>query len=124
MTPVLPELRGLPPGVVLDGELVAWRGKVPYFPNVCRRVLNRDMSIRLRYVAFDVLRADGMDITSRPYRERRSELTGLRLDGPYWTTSETFSDGAALYSAVCGQDSKESSQSGWTVATGRASVAG
>jgi hypothetical protein len=41
MTPVLPELRKLPTGLVLDGELVAWRGREPYFPLVCRRVLNR-----------------------------------------------------------------------------------
>jgi bifunctional non-homologous end joining protein LigD len=32
MTPVLPELRKLPTGLVLDGELVAWKGKVPWFP--------------------------------------------------------------------------------------------
>jgi len=35
MTPVLPEFRGLPRGLVLGGELVAWRGGVPYFPLVC-----------------------------------------------------------------------------------------
>jgi len=47
MTTVLPEPRGVPSGLVLDGELVAWRGSVPYFPQVCRRVLNRDMSVPL-----------------------------------------------------------------------------
>jgi bifunctional non-homologous end joining protein LigD len=47
MTPVLPELRALPSGLVLDGELVAWKGSQPYFPLVCRRVLNRDMSVPL-----------------------------------------------------------------------------
>ena len=41
MTSVLPELRGLPSGLVLDGELVAWKGSEPYFPLVCRRVLKR-----------------------------------------------------------------------------------
>jgi ATP-dependent DNA ligase len=29
MTPVLPELRKLPTGLVLDRELVAWKGRVP-----------------------------------------------------------------------------------------------
>ena len=53
MTPVLPELRALPAGLVLDGE-VAWKGSEPHFPLVCRRVLNRDMSIPLTYVIFDV----------------------------------------------------------------------
>lgn len=28
MTPVLPELRSLPTGLVLDGELVAWQGEI------------------------------------------------------------------------------------------------
>jgi bifunctional non-homologous end joining protein LigD len=40
MTSVLPELQALPSGLVLDGELVAWKGSEPYFPLVCRRVLN------------------------------------------------------------------------------------
>ena len=35
MTTALPELRGLPGGLVLDGELVAWKGSEPYFPHVC-----------------------------------------------------------------------------------------
>jgi hypothetical protein len=46
MTGVLPELRDLPPGLVLDGELVTWKKSQPYFPLICRRVLNRDMTIR------------------------------------------------------------------------------
>jgi hypothetical protein len=40
MTLVLPELQRLPAGLVLDRELVAWKGRQPWFPNVCRRVLN------------------------------------------------------------------------------------
>ena len=42
MTLVLPELNALPTGLVLDGELVAWKGSQPYFLLICRRVLNRD----------------------------------------------------------------------------------
>jgi len=44
MTPVLTELSALPEGLLLDGELVAWKGSEPYFPLVCRRVLNRGQS--------------------------------------------------------------------------------
>jgi len=101
MTPVLPELRGLPSGLMLDGELVAWKGSEPYFPLVCRRVLNRDMSVPLTFVVFDVLRCDGDDLTDVPYRERRAVLDGLALNGTAWTTSETFEDGPALFAAVC-----------------------
>jgi bifunctional non-homologous end joining protein LigD len=101
MTPVLPELAALPTGVVLDGELVAWKGSEPYFPLVCRRVLNRDASITLTFVVFDVLRCAGEDVTAKPYEERRRLLVSLALDGPSWTTSETFADGPSLYRAVC-----------------------
>jgi bifunctional non-homologous end joining protein LigD len=101
MTPVLPELRALPAGLVLDGELVAWKDSEPYFPLVCRRVLNRDMSIPLTFVVFDLLRQKGVDLTSQPYRDRRRKLERLQMDGPAWTTSETFDDGRALFTAVC-----------------------
>ena len=101
MTSVLPELRGLSAGLVLDGELVAWRNSEPYFPLVCRRVLNRDMSIPLTFVIFDVLRQKGVDLTTQPYSERRRRLERLKLDGPAWTTSERFDDGRALFTAVC-----------------------
>ena len=101
MTSLIPELADLPTGLVLDGELVAWRDQVPCFPDVCRRVLNRDASILLTYVVFDLLRMDGIDMMSTSFRERRSALERLTLNGPGWITSETFTDGAALYQAVC-----------------------
>ena len=101
MTPVLPELRALPAGLVLDGELVAWKGSEPYFPLVCRRVLNRDMSVPLTFVIFDVLRRDGVDLTSRPYDRTPAGARELKLDGQAWTTCERFDDGRALFTAVC-----------------------
>jgi hypothetical protein len=41
------------------------------------------------------------DTTTRSYAERRGELEKLGLDGPAWTTCETFDDGRALFTAVC-----------------------
>jgi len=73
----------------------------PYFPLVCRRVLNRDITVPLTFVIFDLLRSDGVDLTSRPYLERREELEALKLDGHASTTCERFDDGRALFSAVC-----------------------
>jgi bifunctional non-homologous end joining protein LigD len=55
----------------------------------------------MTFVVFDVLRRDGVDLTSQPYLERRQELEGLSLDGPAWTTCERFDDGRALFTAVC-----------------------
>ena len=101
MTPVLPELRALPDGLVLDGELVAWKGTEPNFPLVCRRILHHDMSVPLTFVIFDLLRRDGVNLTGRPYDERRSELGQLGLDGIGWATTEAFDDGQALFAAVC-----------------------
>jgi bifunctional non-homologous end joining protein LigD len=101
MTTVLPELRGLPAGLVLDGELVAWKGSEPHFPHICRRVLNRDMSVPMTFVIFDLLRCHERDLTRQTYEERRHELVKLGLDGSTWTTCEAFEDGRALYAAVC-----------------------
>jgi len=101
MTSALPELQNLPSGLVLDGELVAWQGGDPYFPALCRRMLNGDTSIRVTYVVFDLLGLDGTDLTQRPYDERRTLLGDLDLEGSYWNVTEVFDDGRALYDAVC-----------------------
>jgi bifunctional non-homologous end joining protein LigD len=101
MTSALPELQNLPSGLVLDGELVAWQGGDPYFPALCRRMLNGDTSIRLTYIIFDLLGFDGTDLTQRPYQERRSLLEEIDFEGPYWNVTEVFQDGCALYAAVC-----------------------
>ena len=101
MTDALPELHAMPQGLVLDGELVAWKGRDPYFPALCRRILNGDTSIRLTYLVFDLLGLDGTDLTGRPYAERRSLLEQLDLVGPHWNVTEVFDDGHALWEAVC-----------------------
>jgi len=69
-------------------------GGEPYFPFICRRVLNGDMSIPMTFVIFDVLRRDGIDLTSAPYCERRQILAELGRDGRAWTTSGYSMTGA------------------------------
>jgi bifunctional non-homologous end joining protein LigD len=101
MTALLPELRGLPAGLVLDGEVVAWRDGDPYFPDVCARVLNRDASIPITFVAFDVLRIDGKNMMDASLEERRAALVRLPLRPPVSVVAETFADGAALFDGVC-----------------------
>ena len=100
MTEALPELRGIPKGLVLDGELVAFN-KVgdPNFPLLSKRILNRDTSVPIQFMIFDVLAADGESITSWSYARRRDRLERLGLDGPAWITPDTFDDGGALYAA-------------------------
>ena len=102
MTEALPELRGLPNGLVLDGELVAFnKAGDPHFPLLSKRILNRDTSVPIQFMIFDVLAADGESITSWSYAKRRDRLEQLGLDGPAWMTPDTFDDGHALYDAVC-----------------------
>ena len=55
----------------------------------------------LTFVIFDLLRREGVDLTSSPYLERRQDLERLKLDGGAWTTCERLDDGRALLTAVC-----------------------
>ena len=82
MTSTLPELRRLAPDLVLDGELIGWKGREPWFPNECRRVLNYDLSVQIPYIVFDLLRINRTDLTERTFAERRDILAGLGLDAP------------------------------------------
>ncbi len=101
MTALLPELAALPPGLVLDGELVALRRGCPHFPDVCRRLLQRDASVPLTFAVFDVLALDGKRTTPRPYSKRRRLLERLELGRGPWFLTPTFDDGEALFAAVC-----------------------
>jgi bifunctional non-homologous end joining protein LigD len=103
MTPLLPDLRSLPTGLVLDGELVAFDNGVPHFPHLTRRLLRGDHSVAVTFVAFDVLHADGHDLIGSRHHARRAVLESLPLKDLHCTTSDTFDDGHALYQAVCEQ---------------------
>jgi ATP-dependent DNA ligase len=95
-------LADLPVKAVLDGELVAFGsdGK-PDFERVCERMLHRHAEIPLTFIAFDLLRLDGRDLTRQPHRERRRTLEELELVDARWRVPEAFDDGRALWSAVC-----------------------
>jgi bifunctional non-homologous end joining protein LigD len=102
MTPLLPELEDLPPGLVLDAELVAFNADGdPDWPRLCQRVLHGARAIRLQLVVFDLLAESGLCLLARPYAERRARLESLRLEGSAWMTPQAFDDGDALYAAVC-----------------------
>jgi bifunctional non-homologous end joining protein LigD len=93
-----PELRTLeiPDGVVLDGELVAFdEGGRPSFSMIQTRV-------PVNLVVFDVL-FHGVDVTSRPYVERRALLESLRLGPPIIVPEPTPTHGTVLYEAVRAQ---------------------
>jgi bifunctional non-homologous end joining protein LigD len=100
MTGRVPELQELPPGLVLDGELVAFREGNPWFPDLCARILHGHHYIPVVFVVFDLLRQDGDSLLQRPYRERRQLLEDLNLHNSVCHTSPTFDDGPALMKTV------------------------
>ena len=101
MTEKLPELRYLPSGLVLDGELVAWKKGAPHWPLLTRRILNGDRTVAITFMAFDLLELDGKSLLNTPLAARRSLLESLDLNCSYWMTPETFADGPELFVAVC-----------------------
>ena len=81
MSDRVPELRELPPGLVLDGELVAFNDAgAPHWPLVVERVLHGNTAIPLTFVAFDLLRVDGHNLTCNPWSQRRTLLDGVWVD--------------------------------------------
>jgi bifunctional non-homologous end joining protein LigD len=102
--PELDVLSGLP-DVLLDGEVIAMdaAGR-PSFPALAERihVLDRRRAKALSrkapvtFVAFDVLRLYGVDLTGRTFAERRATLERLDLPAGLVTVSPLYDDGAAL----------------------------
>jgi DNA ligase-1 len=74
----------LPDGVVLDGEILAWReGVVRPFAELQQRLGRKQLTravlerVPVRFVAFDLLEEHGEDLRALPLRERRARLQSL-----------------------------------------------
>jgi bifunctional non-homologous end joining protein LigD len=88
---------------LLDGEIVAFEDGRPSFGRLQSRMHLRGKSDVARaaldcpvtFVVFDVLRRFGVDLTARPYLERRATLERFTADHPDWTLSPSFDDGPA-----------------------------
>ncbi|AVZ77662.1 DNA ligase [Streptomyces lunaelactis] len=69
----------LPPGIVLDGELCAYRDGRLNFTDLLRSHSDRKLSgVPVSYIAFDILAVPGRDVRALPLRERW-ELLGAAL---------------------------------------------
>lgn len=86
--PELGFLAELPPGLVLDGELVVLKDGRPSFADVLareqargeRRIRQLTATNPAGYVVFDVLWAEGVSVMDRPLRERRALLETVCAD--------------------------------------------
>jgi len=92
----------LPEGVVLDGELVAWRdGAIRPFSDLQQRIGRKKLSpailtsVPVRFLAYDLLEEDYVDIRALPLRERRRRLEALIANAPV----EAFEVSAAVSAA-------------------------
>ena len=109
-----PELAGITAvtaDLLLDGEAVAMVGGRPSFGHVVDRVHTSSAAAAAQlaasrpatYIAFDLLRVDGMSLTGLPWSARRSALEDLLHDVPGVLVSPVYDDGAQLLAATADQ---------------------
>jgi DNA ligase-1 len=79
----------LPDGVVLDGELVAWRdGVIRPFADLQQRIGRKKLSatilesVPVRFLAYDLLEQDYEDLRALPLQDRRARLEALVASVP------------------------------------------
>lgn len=111
IAPAFPELQALgalADDLLLDGEAVALLDGRPSFSHVVERVHTSTPAAAQRlsrsrpatYVAFDLLRLDGLDLTPLPWSARRQALEEVLQDVPRTQLSPVFEDGAQLLAAT------------------------
>lgn len=110
----LPELQALVQvgdDVLLDGEAVTMIAGRPSFSHVVDRVHTASAGAAERlartrpvtYLAFDLLRLDGMDLTGLPWSARRAALEDLVDAVPGVQVSPVYDDGRGLLAATADQ---------------------
>ncbi len=79
----------LPDGLVLDGELVAWRdGAIRPFADLQQRIGRKKLTadilerVPLRFLAYDLLEQNHTDLRALPLRERRERLENVLRGAP------------------------------------------
>lgn len=111
VTAAYPELAALADGVgdaLIDGEIVSFVDGRPSFEMLQSRMHVRSAAdaralaadAPVTFVAFDLVRRYGVDLTGRPYVERRATLERWAAERAEWTLSPAFDDGAATEAAA------------------------
>lgn len=95
-------------GFVVDGEIVAFDGNRTSFAKLQRRMQVRDpekarrTGVRVYLYLFDVLYADGHDVTVLPLRQRKAALrTLLAFRDPLRFTPHRNAEGEAYWREAC-----------------------
>jgi bifunctional non-homologous end joining protein LigD len=95
---------------VVDGEVVAFDGDTTSFSRLQQRLGVKNppehliAAVPVVYYLFDVLRADGSDVTSLPLRERKQVLRGLlSFGGPLRFTTHRVAGAQAYWDQACGR---------------------
>ena len=93
---------------VVDGEVVAFEGGRTSFARLQRRMQVRDpdaaraTGVAVYFYLFDVLHADGQDVTGLPVRDRKALLRRLlRFRDPIRFTAHRNADGEAYWREAC-----------------------
>jgi bifunctional non-homologous end joining protein LigD len=82
--------------VVLDGEIVSFRGGQQSF-EALQGVMRRQVGVEdVAFLIFDLLWLRGRSLQRTPYLERREELEGLQFQPPV-AVSPRFDDGEAVF---------------------------
>jgi DNA ligase D-like protein (predicted ligase) len=107
--PEIVEALATQPGeFVVDGEVVAFRGRRTSFELLQRRMQIRDLTVargtgvRVLYYVFDVVHAQGFDTRNLELRHRKAILRRLfRFEGPLRFTAHRRGDGEAYWRQAC-----------------------
>lgn len=113
--PEFADLSDIANDALFDGEAIAWQNGAPSFASVVDRVhvtsTPRGQASAARsalhrpatFVLFDLLRLNGLDITSLPLRHRRAALESIWTPGNARSLADTYADGAALLNLTAQQ---------------------
>jgi bifunctional non-homologous end joining protein LigD len=96
------------PDLLLDGEVVAFKGRETSFELLQRRMQIHDAErarrsgVSVYYYVFDLLEFDGQDMRALPLRERKAKLRrAVTFQGPLRFTAHRTGDGETAYREAC-----------------------
>jgi bifunctional non-homologous end joining protein LigD len=96
------------PDLLVDGEVVAFKGRQTSFERLQRRMQihdaerARESGVTVYYYLFDILELDGRDLRPLPLRERKAALrAAVRFEGPLRFTPHRVCDGKTAFHQAC-----------------------